>query len=72
MIPSSVRAKALQHLSQAITSGDAELIKLVKEALKEPLEKSVNSNEIHTVGSMIRKRTCDEKVGVRKAALQVS
>ncbi|XP_031558321.1 condensin-2 complex subunit D3-like isoform X2 [Actinia tenebrosa] len=66
----TVRAKALQHLSQSITSGDAELVKLVQEALKEPLDKSVNSNEIHTVGSMIRKRTCDEKVGVRKAALQ--
>ena len=27
--------------------------------------------EARTIGSIIRRRTCDEKVGVRKAALQV-
>jgi len=27
--------------------------------------------ETRTIGSIIRRRTCDEKVGVRKAALQV-
>ena len=28
--------------------------------------------EVQSIGSIIRRRTCDEKVGVRKAALQVS
>ena len=27
--------------------------------------------EVRSIGSIIRRRTCDEKVGVRKAALQV-
>jgi len=32
---------------------------------------SGQQSETRTIGSVIRKRTCDEKVGVRKAALQV-
>lgn len=65
-----MRAKALQYLSQCATSSEPDLVNLVKQTLTERLDKTVTTNT-DTVGSMIRKRTCDEKVGVRKAALQV-
>ena len=32
---------------------------------------SAQQTEVRSIGSIIRQRTCDEKVGVRKAALQV-
>ncbi|XP_020601243.1 condensin-2 complex subunit D3-like [Orbicella faveolata] len=78
----TVRAKALQYFAQCATSENSSLVTRVKETLREPLKRpaegtpTVNrqSNgqqaETRTIGSIIRRRTCDEKVGVRKAALQ--
>ncbi|XP_027044721.1 condensin-2 complex subunit D3-like [Pocillopora damicornis] len=77
-----VRAKALQYFAQCATLENSALVLRVKEALHEPLEspaegtptlnRQANSKQTETrnIGVIIRKRTRDEKVGVRKAALQ--
>nr|XP_058971616.1 condensin-2 complex subunit D3-L-like [Pocillopora verrucosa] len=77
-----VRAKALQYFAQCATLENSALVLRVKEALHEPLEspaegtptlnRQANSKQAETrnIGVIIRKRTRDEKVGVRKAALQ--
>ncbi|KAJ7392207.1 Condensin-2 complex subunit D3 [Desmophyllum pertusum] len=78
----TVRAKALQYFAQCATSGNSSLMTRVKETLHEPLERPTegtptsnrptngNQAETRSIGSIIRRRMCDEKVGVRKAALQ--
>ncbi|KAM7435860.1 Condensin-2 complex subunit D3 [Porites harrisoni] len=78
----TVRAKALQYFAQCATSEDRSLVVKVKEILHEALENPADGTptvnrqtraqqtEVRSIGSIIRRRTCDEKVGVRKAALQ--
>ncbi|XP_048580995.1 condensin-2 complex subunit D3 [Nematostella vectensis] len=68
----TVRAKALQCLSQCTATSNDSLKSIVKQTLGEALDRNTSAglNGDCTVGSVIRKRTCDEKVGVRKAALQ--
>ncbi|KAK2566128.1 Condensin-2 complex subunit D3, partial [Acropora cervicornis] len=76
-----VRAKALQYFAQCLTSEDSSLVVNIKAHLNEAIEKATDGtptltqtsgqqNESKGISAIIRQRTCDDKVGVRKAALE--
>ncbi|XP_044174621.1 condensin-2 complex subunit D3-like isoform X3 [Acropora millepora] len=77
----TVRAKALQYFAQCLTSEDSSLVVNIKAHLNEAIEKATDStptltqtsgqqSESKGISAIIRQRTCDDKVGVRKAALE--
>ncbi|XP_068707976.1 condensin-2 complex subunit D3-L-like isoform X1 [Montipora foliosa] len=78
----TVRSKALQYFAQCLTSEDTSLVENVKASLNETVERPADGTPTSNrqnighqtvskgISSIIRQRTCDEKVGVRKAALE--